>query len=46
MESASKYTNNFLENIYHQLLEIDEGIKTGRMDADLALELLIVKLSN
>ena len=46
MESALKYTNKFLENIYHQLLEFDEAIKTGRMDAHLAIEMLIVKLTN
>jgi hypothetical protein len=40
-----KYTNKFLENIY-LLLEFDEAIKTGRMAADLALELLIIKLTN
>ena len=33
-----------LENIYHRLLDLDEGIKTGQMSIDLALELLVVEL--
>ena len=34
-----------LELIYHRLLDIDEGIKTGQMSIDLALDLLVVELS-
>jgi len=45
LESASRYSINFLEMIYHRLLDLDEAIKTGKMDADLALELLIMELT-
>jgi DNA polymerase-3 subunit delta len=34
-----------LEQIYHRLLEIDEGAKTGRMPLELALDLLVVELT-
>ena len=33
-----------LEMIYHRLLEIDEGAKTGRMPLDVALDLLVAEL--
>lgn len=45
LESAPRFSMNFLEMIYHRLLELDEAIKTGQMDADLALELLIIELT-
>jgi DNA polymerase-3 subunit delta len=45
MESVHRYPGKFLDDIYHRLLELDEDIKTGRMDADLALELLVIKLT-
>ena len=45
MESAQHYSMKFLETIYHRLLDLDEAIKTGQMDADLALELLVVELT-
>jgi DNA polymerase-3 subunit delta len=35
-----------LEDIYHRLLEVDEAIKTGQMEGDLALDTLIVDLTN
>ncbi len=35
-----------LESIYHHLLEIDLGEKTGRMPGEVALELLITRLAN
>ena len=34
-----------LESIYHKLLEIDEAAKTSRVPLDLALDMLIVELS-
>jgi len=34
-----------LEAIYHKLLEIDEAIKTGQTDGDVALDTLIAALS-
>jgi DNA polymerase-3 subunit delta len=45
MESALRYSSKFLELIYHRLLDLDEAIKTGQMDADLALELLVIELT-
>jgi DNA polymerase-3 subunit delta len=45
LESATRYSIKFLETIYHRLLDLDEAIKTGQMDADLALELLIIELT-
>jgi len=45
LESASRYSIKFLEMIYHRLLDLDEAIKTGQMDADLALELLVIELT-
>lgn len=45
MESAPRFSIKFLEMIYHRLLELDEAIKTGQMDADLALELLVIELT-
>ncbi len=45
LESATRYSTKFLETIYHRLLELDEAIKTGQMDADLALELLVIELT-
>ena len=46
LESASRYSMRFLETIYHRLLEIDESIKTGQMEPELALELLVVELTS
>ncbi len=43
---AGKFSLNSLEDIYHQLLEIDLGEKTGEMPGDLALDVLVAKLSN
>ena len=40
---AQRFTLPGLENIYHQLLEIDEGAKTGQVSIDLALDMLIVQ---
>jgi DNA polymerase III subunit delta len=45
MESAPRYSTKFLEMIYHRLLDLDEAIKIGQMDADLALELLVIELT-
>ena len=46
----SNQTRNFslltLENILRRLLDIDESIKTGNMDATIALDTLIVGLTN
>lgn|SRR5574341_342444 len=42
---ARFYTLNALERVYHKLLEIDVSIKTGKIDARLALEELIARLA-
>ncbi len=46
LESAPRFTMKFLQAIYHRLLEADEDIKTGRIEPDLALELLIIELTS
>ncbi len=45
LESAPHYTRQFLDLIYHRLLNIDEAIKTGQMAADLALDFLVIELT-
>jgi len=42
---AKRFTLAGLEKIYHRLLEIDEGAKTGLFSLDLALEMLVVELT-
>ena len=42
---AQNFTLPALEAIYRQLLDIDEGIKTGQLTIELALDLLVVELS-
>jgi DNA polymerase-3 subunit delta len=42
---AEKYTMERLRETYQNLLQTDLSIKTGRMDGDLALNLLVAKLS-
>jgi DNA polymerase-3 subunit delta len=43
-EQASRYTLARLKEVYHRLLETDLAIKTGRYDAELALNILIAEL--
>lgn len=45
LESAPKFSKKFLELIYHRLLELEEDVKTGQMDTELALELLTIELT-
>ncbi len=45
LESAPRFTRQFLEMIYHRLLDMDEAIKTGQMEADLALDYLVIELT-
>jgi DNA polymerase-3 subunit delta len=42
---AGHFSMPVLEAIYHKLLEIDEGAKTSQVPLDLALDTLIVELS-
>ncbi len=45
MRQARNYTPNQLERIYDRLLETDVSIKTGQMEANLALDMLVVELA-
>jgi DNA polymerase-3 subunit delta len=45
MDSAPRFSRKSLELIFHRLLELDTEIKTGQMDTDLALELLVIELT-
>ncbi len=42
---ARAFTLPVLERIYHKLLEIDEGVKTGQFPLELALDALVVELT-
>jgi DNA polymerase-3 subunit delta len=42
---ARAFTLPVLERIYHKLLEIDEGAKTGQFSLDFALDTLVVELT-
>lgn len=44
LEQASRYTLARLKEVYHKLLETDLAIKTGRYNAELALNILIAEL--
>ena len=43
-EQANRYSLARLKEVYHRLLEADLSIKTGRYDAELALNILIAEL--
>jgi DNA polymerase-3 subunit delta len=43
---AARFSIVSLENIYHQLLKIDEEVKTGQITLDLALDTLVMGLTN
>jgi len=42
---AQAFTLPVLERIYHKMLEIDEGVKTGQFSLELALDTLVVELT-
>jgi DNA polymerase-3 subunit delta len=42
---AHHFTQKKLEAIYRQLLELDEAAKTSRIEADLALDMLVMSLT-
>ena len=44
LEQASRYSLARLKEVYHRLLETDLAIKTGRYNAELALNILIAEL--
>ncbi len=44
-EQSRLYSLPLLERIYRHLLEVDLAIKTGKMNPDMALEVLIVRLA-
>jgi DNA polymerase III subunit delta len=43
-EQADKYSLSRLHEVYHKLLETDISIKTGKLDGELALDVLIAEL--
>ncbi len=45
MAQARNYTPAQLESIYDRLLETDVAIKTGKLEANLALDMLVVELA-
>jgi len=42
---AGRFSVEFLEQVYRQLLSIDEAVKTGQVTLDLALDTLVVELT-
>lgn len=44
LEQAERYSLARLKQVYHKLLEADLAIKTGKYDAELALNMLIAEL--
>ncbi len=45
MTQSRNYTPRQLESIYDRLLETDVAIKTGKLEANLALDMLVVELA-
>jgi DNA polymerase-3 subunit delta len=43
-EQADKYSPSRLHELYHRLLDTDISIKTGRMDGEIALNVLVAEL--
>ncbi len=41
---ADKYSLDRLRDVFHRLLEADLSIKTGKLDGDIALEILVTEL--
>src|SRR5215212_5748622 len=44
-QQAARFSIESLENIYRQLLKIDEGVKTSQVTLDLAMDTLVVELT-
>ena len=45
-QQAARFSIESLENIYHRLLNIDEGVKTSQITLDLAMDTLVVELTH
>ena len=45
LEQAARYSLPRLKEVYHRILEADISIKTGKYDAELALNILVAELS-
>jgi DNA polymerase-3 subunit delta len=45
MQQAARFSMESLESIYHELLKIDEGVKTSQVTLDLAMDTLVVELT-
>jgi DNA polymerase-3 subunit delta len=43
-DQADRYSPSRLRELYHKLLETDVSIKTGKLDGELALNILIAEL--
>jgi len=43
-EQSAKYSPARLRELYHRLLETDVSIKTGRLDGEIALNILVAEL--
>ena len=44
-QQAARFSIESLEGIYHRLLNIDEGVKTGQVTLELALDTLVMELT-
>ncbi len=44
-QQARRFSIEALEDIYHRLLEIDEGVKTSQITLDLAMDTLVMELA-
>jgi DNA polymerase III subunit delta len=44
-QQAARFSMEVLERIYHQMLDIDEGVKTGRVTLDLSLDTMVMELT-
>ena len=45
-DQAARFTMNRLKDVYRRLLDADLAAKTGRMDEDLAIDLLVAELAS
>lgn len=45
-QQAARFSIESLEAVYHRLLNIDEGVKTGQVTLDLALDTLVMELTH